>query len=235
MVAVPTAGWPQRCLGGQDLRQPLNIGHLAQSRHRFQRGQSGLVRQQLPDGDLTLAVLREVGPVVGHGAVEVDQTLGRGHRDGKCGNAFRRREHVDDGVSLPGCLGQTVAVTTPQVHHLDAVPVYRDGCADLSALREVGPKRVGDRSIPFVDVAADQGRRNRHLEHHESASGNDQAHCGTTSAASRSICWRSSPALRPTGLSTTNSAPASPTRRTASATRSRVPQIAMSSLDSRLP
>ena len=166
VVPVPGPRWPRGLLGREHRRKPRRVGDIPHGWRWFQHTQSGLVAQQLPDGHIGLARLRELRPVVDDLVVVAEQSARHCQRNGKGGNTFGRGEHVDHGVVLPRRLGDSVAVAAPQVDHLDAVAIDRDRGADLATGREVGAECVGDLAVTLVDVSADQVRRHGDFQNH---------------------------------------------------------------------
>lgn len=73
MVSLPRPWLPGWLLPRQDHRQPVGILDEADVWTHIQRKQPGLVREQLPDGDLLLALLGELRPVGAHTLVVVEQ------------------------------------------------------------------------------------------------------------------------------------------------------------------
>lgn len=65
VIAVPGAGRPPRLLRSQYRRQSGRVGDVGHRGGRCRCAQSGLVGQQLADGDGVLAGLGELGPQVG--------------------------------------------------------------------------------------------------------------------------------------------------------------------------
>src|SRR6202012_3950835 len=128
--------------------------------------QSGLVTQQLPDRHIGFACLCELRPVVDYLVVVAEKSARCCQGNGKGGNTFGRGEHIDHGVVLPWRLGDSVAVTAPQVDHFDAVAINGDRGADFTTGREVGAECIGDLAVTLVDVSADQVRRHHDFENH---------------------------------------------------------------------
>ncbi len=85
-------------LARQDGGDPLVVGRIRPQRGARVRRQAGGVGHQLPDGDVALAVGREVGQVGGDGAVELEPAgLDLLHRDDR-GEELGQRRQVVDGV-----------------------------------------------------------------------------------------------------------------------------------------
>ena len=166
MVPVPSARRPRRLLGCQHRRKPCRVGDIAHGRRRFQYTQSGLVAQQLPHGHISLTGLCELRPEVDDFVVVAEQSARHGHRDGKGGDTFGRRKHVDHRVVLPRRFGDAIGIAAPQVDHFDAVAIDGHRGADLPTRREVGAKCIGDLAVTLVDVSADQVRRHGDFENH---------------------------------------------------------------------
>ena len=158
VVAMPRARRPGGGLRRQSLREPLGRSDIGKGQQRLDHRQPGLVGQQLPHGDRLLAALRELGPVVGHPRVIVQQSARNGQRDCQCGNTFCRRERIDQRVVRPRRPSAPVAETTPEVHDLAAVAIDRERGSDLRTAGQIEPKRVGDLSVALIDVTADRAR-----------------------------------------------------------------------------
>ena len=153
VVAVPGARLPERRLGGQPSDHVVPVVEAAGGDGVAQRGQPGLVVQQVPDEHTILAGRRELGPVGGDGGVDV-QLAGRGQQVGRerRGPLGRRHGHAQR-VLLPraGALG--VGVAAPQVD--DRLTVHGDGDRgpQLAPLGEVALELLGDAGEPLVAVA----------------------------------------------------------------------------------
>ena len=84
-----------------------------------------------------LAVLREIGPVLGDPSVVVDPAARVGDGDRHRRQTLGRRVDDDQRVLVPRLVAVGCAAATPEVDHLLATPVRGDGGADLAALDEV--------------------------------------------------------------------------------------------------
>src|SRR4029453_16815319 len=76
------------------------------------------------------------------------------------GNAFRGREHIDDGVLFAWRLCDPAAEAAPQIDHLAAIPIDPDSSAHVLTTAQVSTEDVDDLSVPLVDVSANEIRRN---------------------------------------------------------------------------
>jgi hypothetical protein len=105
------------------------VGDL--SRFFGEHRQSGLVRQQVPDGGAALPAVPVLRPDVGDALVEGEGPVGDGVEDGE------RRERLGDGeghhqrVGGPG--GRRVAGADDVVDHRDPVPHHGDRSTELRA------------------------------------------------------------------------------------------------------
>ena len=158
VVALARSWLPQRSLARQPDGQRLRVGEELGTDRLVERGEAGLVGEQLPDGDLLLAVLRELGPVGGHALLEVQVPAAVRHRERHGCHALGGREDRYQGVALPGQAPAPVALAAPQVHDDLAVALRRAGGPDRSALRELRAEGVGDRSEARRDVTLDLRR-----------------------------------------------------------------------------
>ena len=116
-------GIPRECL----LERHLTVGPR----------EPRLVRQEVRDGQVGLAALRELGPVLRDGCVDVELTFLRELVRAYGRRAFRRREHELDRVLLPRSPAGLVGHTTPKVDDLLAAVVRAERRAHLEALGEV--------------------------------------------------------------------------------------------------
>lgn len=159
VVAVTVAGCPRRRLRGEHVTECVGVGQHLQRDRRVDHGEAGLVRHELADGDVALARLRELGPVRRDGGVDVEQPAGVGDRHRHRRQPLRGREDRHHRVLLPGERPRCVAMAAPQVDDRAPVEVHGARRADLVALTEVGPERVGHRAEAGVDVAVHRCRR----------------------------------------------------------------------------
>ena len=113
VVAVARARLPRRRLLGQRNRQTFWIGEHRRIDLRIDCAQPGLVSEQSSYGDVGLAVLGKVRPMVGDEVIEAEQAMGRCVQDGHRSHAFGGREHIDDRVALPQSFGSRLRVATP--------------------------------------------------------------------------------------------------------------------------
>jgi hypothetical protein len=95
------------------------------------------VSEELADGNLFLALLREFRPVRAHPFFVVEPAARVGNGQGHCGQALGSR--VDDyhGVLFPGLARLLISNTAPEINHLLTVLIDAAGAAQLSAPSEV--------------------------------------------------------------------------------------------------
>ena len=95
------------------------------------------------DQDVLLARLRELGPVRGHGSVEVELAPVVEHEGAQERHRLGRRPDVGDGVALPGPRLVLVGPAAPDVDDRLAVHEDGDGRAEVFAPVElVGQRRA---------------------------------------------------------------------------------------------
>ena len=117
VVAVTGAGDPVGVLVLQRLDHRLPRQRLLRREHAVDPGEAGLVREQMADGDVLLAVLAELGPVAHHRRVDVEPTLLGEPVGADRRRSLGRREDQDDRVVVPWPPGRLVGDPAPQVHH----------------------------------------------------------------------------------------------------------------------
>ena len=103
------------------------------------------MRHQVAHLDVLLAGRRELGPVLGDLAVEVELAPIGEHQRTQRGHRLGRRPDVDDRVALPRRRLRLVDVAAPQVDDELAVEDDGDRRADIEALVEVLRERRLDR------------------------------------------------------------------------------------------
>ena len=109
-----------------------------------QRRLTGLVGEDLPDGDILLAVLGELRPVARDSRVEVDQPTRVGEGNRHRGQALRGGVDEDERVLAPRLGEARIAAAAPEVDHLLAAVVDGTGRAELAPLREVPVELAAD-------------------------------------------------------------------------------------------
>ncbi|SLD19130.1 Uncharacterised protein [Mycobacteroides abscessus subsp. massiliense] len=124
-VEAPDGGGGESLLHEFVIEQFLGCG-----RQWGERGEPGLVRQQLSDGDRLLAVGRELWPVPGHGSVVGQEpAVGQPMNDGG-GYALGCR--VDDGRGVVGPGHARTRLAGPDIEHRFAVHIHAE-CAAADA------------------------------------------------------------------------------------------------------
>ena len=106
------------------------------------REQPGLVRQELADGDLLFALLRELRPVRAHPLFVVEPTARVGDGERHRGQALGGRVDDHHRVLLPRLARLLVSDTAPEVDDLLAAVIGAAGAAQLAASSEVLGKRL---------------------------------------------------------------------------------------------
>jgi hypothetical protein len=141
-------------LAGHDARQPVEIGDGVSVDRLVEGEQSGLVRQQLPDGDRFLAALGELRPIAAHAFVVVEPASRmrerKRHRSEPLGGG------VDDhhGVLLPWLAGGLVADAAPQIDHLLPAAIDAACRPELVSADEVLNEGFADRLEALADGSA---------------------------------------------------------------------------------
>ena len=137
VVPVPRSRLPRRLLPREHTGDRVEVTQVLEAQRLVDPNQPRFVTEELAHGDRALAVLGELGPVLGDRRVVVDPAArvrdGNRHRRQTLG----RRVDDDHRVLVPRCVAGGRAAATPQVDHLLATPVRSDGGADLAALDEV--------------------------------------------------------------------------------------------------
>lgn len=98
MVAVLGAWLPVGCLGGDRGNHAVPPQHVLHGDRGVDRGDSAAVAQHPAKRDPLLSGHPELGPVGGHGRVDVEQTTLDQHVDAHCGNTLLS-EKTSTGVS----------------------------------------------------------------------------------------------------------------------------------------
>ena len=113
------------------------------------------MRQQLPDGDFFLAVLREVGDVLGDGIVQLDlPQLHHAHDRSGRRHDFRQRRHIEDGVDrhrlqdgIDGAKSERLAVDhyavmADDAYHSRREPAWQSRSAKSGRAAQSGRRRA---------------------------------------------------------------------------------------------
>jgi hypothetical protein len=121
VIRLPGARLPRRLLAREDDGEPIEIGDDAAIDRLVDRKQSGLVREELADGDAFLAVLAEFRPVGADALLVIEPAARMRNRKRHRRKAFRRRMDDDHGVALPWFAGVLVADTAPEIDYTATV------------------------------------------------------------------------------------------------------------------
>ena len=153
VIGLSRAGLPCRFLTGQHHREAIEVGHDAAIDGFVEREQSRLMRQELADGDLLFALLRELRPVRGHPLFVVEPAARVGECQGHGRQALRGRVDDDHRVLLPRLARLLVANAAPEIDDLLAVVIGTAGATQLAASLEVLGKRLAHRLEAATDVS----------------------------------------------------------------------------------
>src|SRR6266851_4054566 len=141
VISLPHARFPGWFLPRHDASQPVEVGDDALI-HRFIEGkQGGLVREQLPDGDLFFALLGKLRPVRADAFLVIKQAPRMRQRHGQAGQALGGGVHTHHRLLFPGVAGGLVADAAPQVHDFFPLVVDATGCSQLVPPGEVLDER----------------------------------------------------------------------------------------------
>ena len=153
VIGLARAGLPCRLLTGQDHRETIEVGDDAAIDRFVEREESGLMRQELADGDLLFSVLRELGPVGGHPLLVVEPAAGVRERQRHGCQALGGRVDDDHRVPFPGFARLLVADAAPEIDDFLAAMIGTAGTTQFTASREVLGKRLAHRFETTTDVS----------------------------------------------------------------------------------
>src|SRR5262249_37185453 len=137
VIRLPRSGLPRGFLTRQDDRQPIEIDDDAAIDGLVDGEQTGLVCQELADGDALFALLPELRPVRTHPFVVVEPTARVGNGERHSGQALGGRMDDHHRVLLPRLARQLVPDTAPEVDDFFAGVIRTTGAAELAASSEV--------------------------------------------------------------------------------------------------
>ncbi len=109
---------PHRFLTCQHDRQPIEIGDHPSIHGFIKRKQASLVGQELANGDLLFALLRELRPITTDRLLVVEPSPRVGDGQGHGGQALGGGVDYYHRVLLPGLARLLVAYATPEVDNL---------------------------------------------------------------------------------------------------------------------
>jgi hypothetical protein len=115
----------------------VEVTHPGDGQRLVEQDQPGLVPEELPYGDRFLAVLGELGPIVGDRSLVVDPAARVCHRQRHRRQALGDGHSDNHGVLVPRRVAFWPAAAAPQIDNLLAAPVNRYRGADFAALCEV--------------------------------------------------------------------------------------------------
>ena len=121
VIGLTRAGLPRRLLTGEHDCQAIQIRDDAPIDGLIEGEQPRLVGEQLANGDLLFALLRELGPVRGDPLFVVEPAARVGDGQGHRGQALGGRVDEHHRVPLPRLAGQLVPDPAPEVDDLLAV------------------------------------------------------------------------------------------------------------------
>jgi hypothetical protein len=139
--------------------EPAGI-HGVGGQHRNRRG----VIEHHPHRDGLLARLRELGPVMRHGHVGIDQPAVDRHVEADAGNAFGDAHHAHRGVRVPRLTVVGAGPPAPQVDHGLAINDDRAACAELFLDTKVLGERLEHRRELFVAHAVQRERASARVD-----------------------------------------------------------------------
>ena len=131
MVGCGRAWRPERRLPLQRGDDCVAVENGATPKLLEHHREPGRVIQDVPHQDALLAVLRELGPVLGHRRVRVDEAPIDEDVEADARDALGDGHHAQDGVPFPPPGVAVVAVARPQIHHGLAVDHDTGRRADL--------------------------------------------------------------------------------------------------------
>jgi len=137
MISLARARLPCRLLARQHDRKTVEVGHEIPVPLLIEGKQARLVRKQLADSDVLLAVLGEFRPVAADALLVVEPAAGVGQCERHRGQALGGRVDQDHGVLLPRLAGRLVAHAAPQVNDLLAPVIHATGAAQFVAQGEI--------------------------------------------------------------------------------------------------
>ena len=137
VVAVSRPRRPRRLLPREHTRDVVEVAQVLDVQRLVEPNQPRLVAEELAHGDRALAVLGELGPVLGDRRVVVEPAARVRDRERHRREALGGRDDDDHRVLVPRRVAVGCAAATPQVDDLLAAPIRGDGGADLAALGEV--------------------------------------------------------------------------------------------------
>ena len=155
VIGLTRPGFPRGLLTGEHDGQAIQVGDHAPIDGLVEREQPRLVGEQLADGDLLFAVLRELGPVRGDPLFVVEPAARVGEGEGHGGQALRGRVDEHHGVLLPRLARPLVPDAAPEVDDLLAAEIGAAGAAQLTPPREVLDERLAHRLEAAADVPVD--------------------------------------------------------------------------------
>src|SRR5208337_2007274 len=135
---------PPRLLLGERGRHRVPVEERVVVEEFAHGGKTRAMTQQIPHRQLVLARLGELGPVLRHGRVDVEQALvGEAMRADR-GDALGGRVDVDERVARPRLGLRLISMSRPDIHDASTVEHNCRGGADLVSLLKILGERVLD-------------------------------------------------------------------------------------------
>jgi len=169
VIALLGAGFPRRPVTGHDRRQLVRVRDNAPVDWFVKGKQTGLVRKELPYGDVLLAVLGEFRPVAADALLVVEPAAGVGDGQRHRRQTLGGRVDEDHGVRLPRFARLLVADAAPEVDHFLAAVIDAARAAQLMPSSEVLDERLAHRLEAGTDVPLDFQESRRPIAHHPGA------------------------------------------------------------------
>jgi len=155
VIGADRARLPGRGLAFQGINHDVPVPERIRGRE-VGVDKSGVVGDELLDGNVLFAGLDELRPVMGDGFRDVefaaiDQHVGADGRD-----AFADGHHADNGVLIPGLGALGIFVATPEVDDFAAIVVDADGSPEFVAVGEIFGERPAHGGEGLVAASVDE-------------------------------------------------------------------------------
>ena len=125
---------PAGLLSCQRRTARVPVVEVLELRGLLERRQSRLVREHLRDGDVLLAVLRELGPHARDGVVVAQHAAVDEHGNANRDYALGRRVHVEQRVLAPRLRAASIHVSGPQVDDAALAMEHAERRADFATV-----------------------------------------------------------------------------------------------------
>ena len=144
-VTMTITQCPPGLLGCQGGGHRLPVIQRLSRQHLAQSWQSGLMAEQVTQGDFVLTGSGELRPVTRHRRIQFEFALAHQLQGSDCGKGLGAGKQVEDGVAVPGLLAILVGHPGPQIHNGFAADLYAQRHAALLRLIEQRRKSVAQR------------------------------------------------------------------------------------------